>query len=279
MSDSDAGKSHRLPHPARIPETAEIGGIPTVPSGAQIYSARPEVLTRRRIGGLIWIIVAILLVAYGTFLVAENLSTSSTEASPHAERAYAAYTAVFAVATFAIATLALLISIPSFAIWINAQVRQVRVRTWIEVAQNTESLVKEATDGMCELSGRDFVLRLVIANIGSSPLQASMNIYVPAQCSIKALDDPSAHHVVGILPVESSSTAQSIIWEPESGDPPVWKYSASKLSVAPYYTANRHLAILTPGSGIYPIVATISTIDAQVRIKIKIQEVMKVSSP
>jgi len=268
MSDSDAERSNRLP---RRPEPTEIGGTVTAPPGTQTYSARPQALAPRRIGGLLWIIGAIAFVLWATVLAARQLVTASTEASPHAERAYAGYTAAFALATLAAATLALLVSIPSFSSWINDRVRRVKVQIWIEVAQDIESSAKEATNGEFELSGRDFVLRVAVANIGSPTLHARLNIFVPAQCTIKVLDDPNLRHIVGILPLDSS-TDTSYTGELEPGDPFLWKYTTSIVSTEPNFTSYRHLEVKTPGSGIYPIIAKMMAVDALVRVKAKVQE-------
>ena len=269
MSDSDAERSNRLSRSAGTPETTEIGGAVTPPPGAQTYRARPQVLAPRSIGGLLWIVGAIAIVLYGTILAALNLAASSTEASPHAERAYSGYTAAFALATLAAATLALLVSIPSFFSWIHNQVRRVKIQTWIEVAQDIESPAKEATNGEFELSGPDFVLRVAVANIGSATLDARLNIFVPAQCTIKVLDDPSRHHTVGILPIDSSTDAYT--GELEAGDPSLWKYSIAPLSTESYMTVYRHLEVKAPGSGIYPIITRIRAVNAWVRVKVKVQ--------
>ena len=198
-------------------------------------------------------IVGVLAVLIAATLLSIKLYSISQQRSG-ADRAYAGYTAAFALIAGAAALAALVITLPNFISWIGTQVAQPGIKFTFETAVDTDTTPDVVSGGRTAITvgpGMSFVVKVSVNNTGTAPLlRAIFNIQVASDCDIAALDDPLKQHYTAVMPRRADTNDI-----PEG--PQILRYTSAWDDFVPGVPFNFHARVTVPSHGEYQVAATI----------------------
>ncbi len=154
------------------------------------------------------VIVVLLVLAGALFLLVlfgvGPLLRASHLPGGRAERAYAAFSALFGLVALGGAAIAVAFAWPSFYAWVGDQVRHPNITLSFELSTDKDTPPHPVSNRV-HVEGLAFYLRVKISNAGRVTLRNGIvNIGVPVECTLTVLDGPDKQHFLSAMPTLSN---------------------------------------------------------------------------
>lgn len=196
-------------------------------------------------------VIALVIIAAAIVVLVFVLASKSHLANTASNRAYAGFSAIMALIALGAALIAVVLAFPSFATWMQNQLGRVDLHVSFEAAATTDDMPVSAENHSLSLpgAGTSFIVKAIVVNRGKVPVKNGIfNFYVPADCKIKALDDPLKQHFSGILPTKESLAA--------SAEPSLARFTSAYDDFLPGTEYIFHACVSVPTPSTYTVKAT-----------------------